>query len=144
MAYPVLANVQGDELKKQRQGFMIDYALIVEGDADKALQLKKDSMPEGWESNPGDLNNIAWWCVQRNLNLEEAESWARRAIESSEASPDQANFMDTLAEILHVGGDTHSAMEWIRKAQELDPDNEYLQYQADRFQKILDEGGVVS
>ena len=36
MAYPVLANVQGDELKKQRQGFMIDYALIVEGDADKA------------------------------------------------------------------------------------------------------------
>ncbi len=37
-----------------------DYALHIEKDAEKAIQYRKDVMPEDWLHNANELNNFAW------------------------------------------------------------------------------------
>jgi len=132
-AYPKVANLTDPDLAKDRTEFLINHALLVEEDSGKALKLKRESMPSGWQGDAEQLNRFAWWCFVQKTNLGEAESLARRAVESMETGAEQANVMDTLAEILNLRGDTAGALEWIEKALALDPGNEYLQNQVKRF-----------
>ncbi len=132
-AHVILANVEDPDLKDDRQEFLVNYALLVEEDSDRAIKIKKETMPDGWESDPHRLNQFAWWCFERKINLEEAETLARRGVDAMDPGPDQANIMDTLAEILNARGDTDGAIGWIEKALALDPENKYLARQLTRF-----------
>jgi thioredoxin-related protein len=128
------------EIQKMRAKLMPDYALHIEKDVKKAVELKKQSFAEWdakWLEKASGLNNFAWWCFENKINLDEAEKFARKGIELAEAGNMKANILDTLAEICNVKGDCGQAVEYIRLAVAEDPENKYVQKQLVRFQELL-------
>jgi hypothetical protein len=132
-AYPIVERDTSEVLYVERQRFYSNYALIIEKDAAKALGYKRETMPEGWMDDAGQLNSFAWWCFESKVNLEEAEGLSRRSIELAGETATKANCMDTLAEIVNLKGDTAAALDLIEHALEVDPDNDYLKRQHTRF-----------
>ena len=124
---------------KYRNYLAVDYALLVEKDPDKALGLRRDRLPEGWENDPKELNGFAWWCFQNGLNLTEAQALALKGVELAETDGEKANILDTAAEISHAQGDGDQALAHIRRAIELVPDKAYFKEQLARFEKALQE-----
>ena len=124
---------------EQRKGMAVDYALLVEKDKDKAVEAKRASMDEGWQEDPGALNEFAWWCYENDVNLEEAEEMALKGIELAETDGERANILDTAAEICNALGNCDEAIAKIKQAIELNPENEYFQEQLARFEKIAAE-----
>ena len=138
-AHPIVSRIDDPDLQGRRQWILVEYALIVEQDPEKALALKRDSFPEGWQSDPDALNEFAWWCFENRLNVQEAAELSRRSVELSSPGPEQANYLDTLAELVYLQGDAKGALGLIEQALELNPDSRYLQHQLKRFQDILTE-----
>jgi tetratricopeptide (TPR) repeat protein len=139
MAYPIIRDIDDPELQGRRKSVLAEYALVVEKDPEKATELKRASFPQGWESDPGALNEFAWWCFQNRINSAEAETLSRRSIELSQPGAEQANYLDTLAELVNLRGDTADAVELIKKALTMNPDSRYLKDQLSKFRDILTE-----
>lgn len=117
----------------------IDYALIVEKDNEKALNLFRSTFDEGWMENANKLNNFAWWCFENDVNLEEALELALKGVELADSGPAQANILDTAAEICYKLDNCEQAVEHMRRAIELDPDKQYFKDQLVHFEKVLAE-----
>ncbi len=128
---------QQPELVKARRSLLLEKALHVDHDLETAVQLKRDSMPEGWQESAGELNNFAWWCFENKVNLEEAEELARTATDLAEPGQEKAMILDTLAELCNELGNCGEAVALMQDAMEEDPENEYYQKQLDRFQELL-------
>ena len=120
-----------------RRSLLLEKALHIDNDLETAVQLKRDSMPEGWKDNAGDLNNFAWWCFENKVNLEQAEKLARSAVELSEPGREKAMILDTLAELCNELGNCGEAVALMQTALEEDPDNEYFKKQLERFKEAL-------
>jgi tetratricopeptide (TPR) repeat protein len=136
------AATEGDtdeRVLKIRKYMAVDYALLVEKDKDKALVLFRGRLSEGWEENPQQLNEFAWWCFENDTNLEEAQTMAMKGVELAETDGEKANILDTAAEICNALGNCEEAVATIKRAIELDPDKQYLQDQLVRFEKIAEE-----
>ena len=141
-AVDMAAGVEDESVRQSRSKLMPDYALHVEKNAHKAVEYKKASFaetsaPENWLENPNLLNNLAWWCFENEINLDEAEDFARKGIELAEEGTEKGNILDTLAEICNLKGDCGEAVDYIRLAVAEDPDNPYFQKQLVRFEKLL-------
>jgi tetratricopeptide (TPR) repeat protein len=132
------------ELLKDRRKLLISEALVVKNDPELALGLVREGLPEGWEEDAGRLNGFAWWCFENEINLEEAETLARKGAELAEDGAEKALILDTVAEIAHLRGDQAEAVALIEQAIELDPDNEYYGEQLDRFTGSIAEGATSS
>ncbi|RKZ14127.1 hypothetical protein DRQ50_09515 [bacterium] len=126
-----------EDILGMRAELAVDHALLVEKNADKAVQLKHASMDEGWQEDPSALNEFAWWCFENDVNLEEAEEMAIKGIELAATDGERANILDTAAEICNARGNCEDAIARIKQAIELDPDKEYFRDQLDRFEKEL-------
>ena len=133
-ALNIAENDDDPELEKLRRSVRIEHALRVAGDKELALELKRESLSEGWDEDPDALNGFAWWCFENELNLEEAEELARKGVELAEDDSAKAMIIDTVAEIVYLGGDRDEAVALIAKARELDPESEYYEKQLARFQ----------
>jgi len=114
-----------------------DYALHIEKNVDKAIRYRKEAMPADWMQQANELNNYAWWCFENGINLEEADTMARRGIELAESGREKANILDTLAEICNAREDCSHAVEYIRLAVAEAPEEEYFQKQLVRFEEAL-------
>jgi len=117
----------------------IRRALLVDKTGSHAARIKKETYPDGWKEDPLLLNSYAWWCFENRVNLEEAEAFARRAVDRIGPGEEQANIMDTLAEIRHARGDTEDALHWIERALQVNPRSRYLRSQRERFRELLDD-----
>ena len=135
--YEALRDTDDEYLAKSAAWMRADYVLHIERDVDKAVRARKDSMPENWQEDGRALNQVAWWCFENRVNLEEAEQLARRGVELAPSGSDKANVLDTLAEICNLNNDCSHAVQYIRLAIEEDPRNEYFQHQLGRFEEIL-------
>ncbi len=137
------AGVEGDEdIQKMRTWLLPDYALYVEKDEKKATEYKKQEFaaaaaPKDWMKNANMLNNFAWWCFENQINLNEAEKFARKGVEMAKPGNQKANILDTVAEICNLKGDCGDAVTLIRLAVAEDPENEYFQKQLERFERLL-------
>ncbi len=116
-----------------RLALMVDFALLMEHDNAKAVKLRKQLLDEGWENDPGQLNNFAWWCFQNKVNLEEAEKLALHGAELATEDTDRANILDTAAEISAARGNMDDALAHAKRATELDPQKDYFKQQVERF-----------
>jgi len=77
-------------------------------------------------------NNLAWTAARCGRRLDEAQQHAQRAVE---LDPDNASYVDTLAEVYFQRGDRESALRHSRRAAELRPGDETLQRQLKRFER---------
>lgn len=83
------------------------------------------------ETDAGTLNALAWSLAVNDTDLERALEAARRA---ALLRPDSFEILDTLAEALFRLGRYDEAVETIRKAIALAPDDGYLGAQLKRFE----------
>lgn len=91
------------------------------GDAKKAEDAYRHAL-QLEPHNRDALNNYAWFLLQKNERLEEAESLARRAIASPGADPYIA--LDTLGQILAARNQCAEAVETLRQAAAQVPAND--------------------
>jgi tetratricopeptide (TPR) repeat protein len=127
-------NLESHELAKA------DYALHVRGDTAEAIRIKKASQPQGWENDRDKFYDFAKWCLERKINLEEAEMYARRTVDLVYPGRIRARVLNTVAEICHAAGKTEEAVEVMRMAVSQHPENEYYAEQLRRFEENLSSG----
>ncbi|MBN1917240.1 MAG: tetratricopeptide repeat protein [Verrucomicrobia bacterium] len=78
-------------------------------------------------------NGLAWHYATHDEHLDEALELSKRSLE---LAPDVPEYLDTLAEIYYRQGDYDSAIEWIRKALDLDPKPKHLLYYEQQLAKF--------
>ena len=77
------------------------------------------------------MNRLAWLYAKKNIKLTPAIELINKAIQ---ASPNRADFIDTLSELYYVKGDISMAVINIRKAISIEPKNLYYKQQLRRFE----------
>lgn len=93
-------------------------------------RMSEQEYDEAWMQN-----SVAWSMAMADLDLERA---LELALSASALEPEDANIMDTVAEILYRLDRFEEAVEWGSRALELDPENSYLEEQLERFgEKVL-------
>jgi tetratricopeptide (TPR) repeat protein len=137
--YDYSQKVSDDDLQRYKTRLEIMYVLYIEKDQYKAVSLKKGTFEDGWGDNPSDLNSFSWWCFQHQVNLEEAEKLAGRAVKLAEPGNGRGNILDTLAEIVNLRGRPSEAVSLMEEAVKGEPDNEYFQKQLEKFRNLSGE-----
>lgn len=122
---------------RARRGILPSYALHVQGDMEKAVAYKRESMPEGWTEDAGRLNEFAWWCFENQVGLREAKPLAEKAVALAEPGKEKAQILDTLAEICNGLKDCRQAVDLTRQAIAEDPSDPYFKQQLEKFESIL-------
>ena len=131
------ANSHNKNLRESHDLIMAEYALYVNADTTEAIRIKKASMGKGWEENRDKFYSFAKWCLERKINLEEAEIYARRTVDLVYPGKYRAKVLNTLAEICYAQGNTEKSIKLIKMAIGQEPDNEYYAKQLLRFQEKL-------
>jgi len=130
-------NSTDPKIIERRRALLVDHALMVESSPTKALVYKREAMPAGWMENSENLNEFAWWCFENNVNLDEAETLARKGVEVASSGREKAMVLDTAAEICNLRGSCKDAVALIELAMKEDPKSEYYPKQLERFRKEL-------
>jgi len=112
-----------------------DYALCIENDTLKATDIKKAAMGSGWEEQRDLFYEYSKWCLERKINLAEAEMYARKAINLVYPGMYRARVLGTVAEICEARGNYKEAIWNARQAISEDPDNLLYQNLLKRFQE---------
>lgn len=89
------------------------------------------------QEEPGLLNGYAWRMTQLERNLDDALMRINRAVEllpADAGNREQAQILDTKAEVLWKLGRSDEALEVIATCIELQPEDEYYQEQRSKFQ----------
>ena len=85
---------------------------------------------ERYPASDNTRNTAAWFASRAMRKLDEAEKQVAKALESN---PDQAAYLDTMAEIQFAKGDRDKALEWSRRALNHEPNDSQLRGQHERF-----------
>jgi tetratricopeptide (TPR) repeat protein len=127
----------GPTYKASRDDLMADYALHVKGDTVEAVRIKKGSMGEGWNEERDKFYSFAKWCLERKINLEEAEMHTRRTVNLVYPGQYRARVYGTLAAICEARGDIRGALRSMELAVEQQPDSEYYNEQLNQYREKL-------
>ncbi|MCB1041880.1 MAG: thioredoxin family protein [Acidobacteria bacterium] len=127
------------EAQRAASHFKVDYLLLVEQDKQGAYEAKLANLSDDWQTQPNELNNVAWWCFENNVMLAEARGYAVKGIALSEPGRGKAMILDTLAEIEHALGNTGEAIKYMEQAIAEDGASNYYKKQLDRFKKAAQE-----
>lgn len=121
----------------------VHAALGNKDDAEAAYAECERLYREMIDANPDramGYNNLAWFYVTHDRELDEALKLARKAVE---LAPDTDAYIDTLGEIYFRQGDYDKAVETITKVFDLDPKPRHILYfeqQRDKFTKAQKRG----
>ena len=121
--------------KEKHENFRADSALYIRKDTALCLEIKKASMGDNWINERDKFYMFSKWCLDREINLEEAEIHARRAIDLVYPGKYRARVYNTVAEICYARGDINEAISMIFLAAKEDPDNILYRNQAKRFRE---------
>ena len=125
--------IGGEQAKQDNALLKADYTLYIEKDLVKATQIKKASLGSGWENDRDKFYEYAKWCLEREINLEEAEMYARKAINLVYPGKYRARVLGTVADICFARGNKDEAIRVINQAIAEDPDDLLYQNQLKRF-----------
>jgi len=76
-------------------------------------------------------NSLAWLCAASRRELDEGLTHAQKA---SDLEPQNAGYLDTLAEVHFQRSNKAKALELMKRCQELEPTNAYFKKQTQRFE----------
>lgn len=137
-----MAATKGQPQEKLQQYYVLleaDYALHIEDDTEKALTIRKAGLGEGWENERDKAYTFAKWCLDRKINLEEAERITRRTLDQVFPGRFKAMVLNTLAEICAAQGNYKEAFRVIALAVRENPENDYYEEQFERFRQLMNE-----
>ena len=117
------ANSQIKKLKESYDLLLTDQALYVSLDSAKAIDMKRESLGPDWQDNPEKFYNFAKWCLERKINLDEAEMYTRKAIRLAMPGKFKAKVLNTLAQISYTTGKTDEAITLMKQVVDEDPGN---------------------
>ncbi len=134
------ASADNDDPGIQRTHILmqVDYNLYITGDTMSAIDHKKSTMKSGWTEDAVSLNSFAWWCYENMVNLEEAETLARKGAELSEPGHSKAMILDTVAHILKARGNIEEAIKFMEQAIAEDPEYKQWPKTLEKFKKELE------
>lgn len=108
-------------------------------DADRIFKPMFDrlrSVIKSYPDSPQLRNQAAWMAAKCNRELDAALADATHAVK---LRPSSAAYIDTLAEVQFVQGNTDEAIKTIRRAVQLEPAGDYYQKQLTRFMAEKDK-----
>ena len=76
------------------------------------------------------MNRLAWLYAKKGVNTDKGLELSKKTIE---ARPGKAEYLDTISELYYVRGEIDKAVENVKKAIELTPDDNYYKQQLWRF-----------
>jgi len=130
------AGTEDEGLARWRQRLLVEHALYVQERPLLAVEYKKKSMNENWTESARELNPFCWWCFESKVNLEEAETLARKAVSLASPGQEKAQILDTLAEIYNARGNPDHAVHAMTQAVAEAPDSKYYAEQLERFRGL--------
>ncbi len=130
---------EDENMVRSRGRLAVDGALIIDKDEAKADKLMRASLPEDWDSSPRYLNRYAWWCFENQVNMDEGLELALKGAELAEDDNARARILDTVAELCNALGNCGEAVEHMKRAVDIQPDNQSYKDQLARFEKLLEE-----
>lgn len=131
------ASLTGEGADETRAELRIVEALQVKKDPSAAFELKRGAMKKGWEEDADRLNELAWWCFENKVALEEAEGYARKGIGLAKDGKQKAMILDTAAEICNLRDNCRESVALMTEAVKSDPEGEHYKKQLARFQDLL-------
>lgn len=115
-ALALLENPADEEKKSLRTDLLIRQALTLEGDKEKAIALKREMLGEGWEEDPAQVIEYSSFLLRNQVDLGEAESYARKGIDMSDPGWERAQACAALARALQAQGKKAEAVEALEQA----------------------------
>lgn len=112
-----------------------DWALYVEHDTTRAITLKQQTMGPGWERQRNQFYLYSKWCLDRQIDLANAEMYARRTINMVDEGVFRARVLSTAAQICDARGNIDDAIDLIESAIEQDPSSTHYEDLLDRFRQ---------
>ncbi len=76
-----------------------------------------------YPEHPGHLNELAWFLIDREIDVSEGVELAKRAVEKR---PSDANLLDTLGWGYFKAGETQQAIKWLERATAANPDSDEI------------------
>ncbi len=132
-----LLNLVGQDPDNNKAWEMLGMCYTKMEQNDKASECYKNAL----EINPNmpvSLNNLSWYYSENNIDLDKALTLALKA---NELAPNFPAFMDTLAEAYIKTGEPEKGLELLKKAVELDPKNEGLKGNLEKYSKEFGKTG---
>ncbi|MFH2037423.1 MAG: thioredoxin family protein [Candidatus Zixiibacteriota bacterium] len=136
-ALDIVSPLSDEKSRELKYELLAEQALYVENDLNKALRIIKISLGDGWQDDPARFFKFAEWCQVRNINLEQAEQFARKAADRASAGKLKGKVFNTLAEICYQQGKTVDAIRFTEQAIDEFPSNEYYHQQLTKFKNEL-------
>ncbi|MBC7981144.1 MAG: hypothetical protein H7Y36_11330 [Armatimonadetes bacterium] len=93
---------------------------------------KISSVIAQYPESDNTLNTAAWLASRAGLRLDEAEKHLATALKRN---PDQAAYLDTMAEVHFAKGDREAALKWSSRSLQFAPHEDMIRKQHDRFQE---------
>jgi tetratricopeptide (TPR) repeat protein len=118
--------------------FMADRALHVDGDVSRAVLIKKEGYDTGWGGRPDLSFGFARWCLERQINLPEAEKYCRQAGVAAPNEKSKAQVYAKLGEILAAQGKYSAAVDALLVAVENHPTRDLYHTQLKEYNDSLE------
>ncbi len=130
------AHRDADNIARYYPNLLADYALHFSHDTASAMKIKQSTYGDNWQNNPVHCFQFAKWCLDRKINLEQAEQLARSAVGGMKEGYYRGRVYSTIAEICHYRGNQDQAIEMLQAAIQQEPENDYYwdmlkQYQSE-------------
>jgi tetratricopeptide (TPR) repeat protein len=113
---------------------LAEQALYVQHDTAKAISIRRSNLGPDWENKPSKFFTYAKWCLERKIDLANAESYASKAVEGSTEGKFRASILVTLADIYEARGKMADAIKTMKMAIEQDPHNTWYSSELKRMQ----------
>ncbi len=130
-------NRDSEQIARYYPSLLADYALHFSHDTAAAMKIKLSSYGDNWQNDPISCYQFARWCLDRRINLEQAEQLARFSVSGIKEGYYRGQVYSMIAEICYNRGKIGEAREMLQAAIQQDPENDYYwdmleQYQTER------------
>ena len=131
MGIDAFTGATDDASKELRSLLVADHNLFIKHDTTRAILVRKSAFGPDLDTNPEKYFSFAKWCLDRRINLDEAQSYAQKAVAVAAAGKFKASILSTLANIYEARGKHKDAIAAFTQATQEDPENDYYQAKLD-------------
>jgi len=128
-----------EQMRRWHEDLRSDCALYIDHDTAAAIAIEEESLGAGWEKELDQYYPFAEWCLERGINLEQAQSLMTIASQLASDGPFKARHLHLLAKICHARGLPAEAVRYAEEAALQDPDEETYIADRERFRSESSE-----